>query len=878
MLSGQVSAIDEYVKGKPRRYEIRLEVSKRNVMVTAHTTAYFPLFRSDMVYGRIRPLTEHETSSLRRAPSSNPFLSVVEPEKPREVEYIFTDPPRVEIVVLPTTVEDYCGRALGKKRYREKMDMYHSILHYAKSEDKIVDFVHDWASRYILHRSKEILLEVAVVPGVVRGIEEYVAKSFLSLWYRDNLDRQLILLGIETKEREDYPYTILDMIKQLQKNPYVVPQITLVKAQHLQESTPEKILCGEIVRWLWNDHFSFGHSYTEEAFLLKAYPNITPAIATLLTSEYRILCREGKIYFDYAYAAERVIIDNVLRLAPLSFPPLPLHFDDRISEEQKRAVELVTSQGVSILTGGPGTGKCLAPYVEVRMYRGDTKRAEQVKVGDLLRGMDDVPRVVVATGTGYGQMYRVASLDGSLHFTCNDEHVLTIMHDGIIKDVPLLEYPSGALLLSIDGRTHTFTIEKAPHGPFSGFEVDGDGRYVLANGLVTHNTTILRTIIENYDKYARPYELVSFTGKAVARANQVLKRLLARTIHRNLGSYKNEGVSIIVEEGSMVSSHLLAKLLQHHIAVQIIFVGDPDQLFPSSWGSPMVELIKSKRIPTVTLTANYRQGSDAANGIIINTNLLRLGKDFDWVPTNNFNIVEGDLAEVLGVISFLHNNGVTYDKMTVLTPYTTKFTHTYTDVAKHMQQLYLSTNQNVKDSTGRSWFMGDRVMLTKNITPLEIYNGMEGVVVCLGVDRITVDFGELNGRHDFLLQGSKTFGEEASGDEKTVSVLVHAYCLSIDKSQGSEYEVVIFYIPYHATPSSFLNRNRTYVALSRGKKHVIYVGKLTTLTASARRKAPSRRNSIIASLSSLPAIETQAMTMQEEEDDYCDIIDLEEVY
>lgn len=850
-LAGQVVVPEPFVKGRPRRYEVALEGLDTHVMITLHTTKYFPLSKGDMINGIVR-----RVPSLRKNRVTGEDVD----------EYLFLYPPRVEIPLLPTSVEKYCYFAT--KDNGAKFKMYANITKSAGGEENIVDFVHDWASRYALHRSPEILAEV-------ENIEAFQAKAFLNLWYRDNLDRQLILMDIDNDARDAYPYTILEMIRQLQDNPYAVPQITLRKAQELQESTPEKMLCGEIVRWLWNDHFSFGHSYIDENRLLSAFSSITPSIATLLMKEYRIVAKGGKIYFDYAYAAEQVIIENVKRLAPLSFPPLDLQFEAHLSLEQRKAVELVTGKGISILTGGPGTGKCLAPYEEVALYHGDyrkgllreKKRADQVCVGDVLCGMYGTPRVVTAIGSGEGPLYRVSALDTSLSFVCNDEHILTVFYQDEIVDVPLLDCPQDALLLVRKNQgfsTHPFEVVEAGYGPFSGFEVDGDGRYLLANGIVTHNTTILRTIIQNYDRVQRPYELVSFTGKAVAHANEVLQKIVARTIHRNLGSLKRTQYAIIIEEASMVASHLLAKLLEHHVAAQIIFVGDIDQLTPLSWGSPMLQLLRSRRVPVVTLTANYRQGSDSANGIVINTTLLRQGKDFNWVSTSNFNILKGDLSTVLETISFLHGNGISHDRFTVLTPYTSKHVNVYSEITKHVQRLYFPTDPlcKVKDSNGRFFYLGDRVMLTKNITELNIFNGMEGKVTAFRPDCIEVDFGLLNGRHNFSLQVKKEFGEEATKDI-TVGILVHAYCLSIDKSQGSEYDVVIFYIPYEAIPTSFLNKNRTYVALSRGKKHVIFVGNIDTFTASARRKAPYRRNNLIEPLESLPVVDKEDFVMEE---------------
>lgn len=179
-----------------------------------------------------------------------------------------------------------------------------------------------------------------------------------------------------------------------------------------------------------------------------------------------------------------------------------------------------------VLTGPPGQGKCLAPETRLLLHtsnqRGRVVQNFQVKVGSQLLGPDGLPRTVLSVTKGRGPLRRIIpskKSQGWSPWVCNDVHVLTLFDKKAhyLFDIALDEYlrvggPQRAdwLLVRISPETGrpfdvcTFRIEDAGIGDYFGFTLNGDGRFLLDDFTVTHNTTVLlqasQTIAESTKK------------------------------------------------------------------------------------------------------------------------------------------------------------------------------------------------------------------------------------------------------------------------------------------------------------------------------------------------------------------------------------------
>jgi thymidine kinase len=149
------------------------------------------------------------------------------------------------------------------------------------------------------------------------------------------------------------------------------------------------------------------------------------------------------------------------------------------------------------------SSKCLARGQLVASSRG-VLPVEQIVVGDCVFDEDSVPRAVVKIHNGYGPAFHVQA--GAYEYVVNDEHLITLCDEyGALLDVPakhcadyLDSYPAH-WSVSLTGRQPAPVVTQiAPH-EFVGLEVAGGGRFVLANGVVTHNTTSMAAIIERYN-------------------------------------------------------------------------------------------------------------------------------------------------------------------------------------------------------------------------------------------------------------------------------------------------------------------------------------------------------------------------------------------
>jgi hypothetical protein len=139
------------------------------------------------------------------------------------------------------------------------------------------------------------------------------------------------------------------------------------------------------------------------------------------------------------------------------------------------------------------------------------------------------------------------------------------------------------------------------------------------------------------------------------------------------------------------------------------------------------------------------------------------------------------------------------------------------------------------------YIVGDRVMMTKNNYDIGLFNGDEGIVVDITLDSLVVEFKD-NQRKRFRLY---TKDEQYSYSEKqkefslSVNVLIHAFALTIHRSQGSENNYIIFYLPPNAK-GSFITRNLIYTAITRPQCAIWIVGDLLKLREGICRPTPLR--------------------------------------
>ena len=299
-----------------------------------------------------------------------------------------------------------------------------------------------------------------------------------------------------------------------------------------------------------------------------------------------------------------------------------------------------------------------------------------------------------------------------------------------------------------NGRKQTrqqFRVKHLGEGNYCGFELDGDGRFLLGNFIVTHNTTIIEQLVENLDSRDVNYAIVAYTGKAVCRIEEgVRSSTKPMTIHRLCygGWTKTKPFDhLIIDEASMLTVPLLSMIydkFQHNFALTL--VGDVNQLPPIEWGFIFDQILKSKLFPTYFLTKNLRVCDNGSkDGIVINcgkiAKIMEIRKDdtrakfqildIDFYLGDNFRMTPGGLKSVNLTLKRITNTGVRSKDVVIITP----FNRHLPSLNQIGQDHFILDKSQEIISNGRVFYRQDIVMMTKNNYPIKVMNGTTGEVI-----------------------------------------------------------------------------------------------------------------------------------------------------
>jgi exodeoxyribonuclease V alpha subunit len=285
---------------------------------------------------------------------------------------------------------------------------------------------------------------------------------------------------------------------------------------------------------------------------------------------------------------------------------------------------------------------------------------------------------------------------------------------------------------------------------------------------------------------------------------------------------------IIVDEASMLDLSLTASLLRSiKRGARLILIGDSDQLPSVGAGNVLADLIASERIRTIRLTEIFRQSGESL--IITNAHLINEGtspiinradSDFFFVRRES----ERDIAETVADLiekRLPKTYGIDIrEKIQVITP--SKKGSAGVEVMNNILQDRLNPKTGFKREHGSHGLIfreGDRVMQTVNNYDIEWEkNGVQGLGLFNG------DIGvieEINEKREKLRIRFDDRVAEYGFD--MLEELELAYAITVHKSQGSEYPVVI--IPMYACAPMLMARNLLYTAVTRAKSMVILVGR-----------------------------------------------------
>ncbi len=392
------------------------------------------------------------------------------------------------------------------------------------------------------------------------------------------------------------------------------------------------------------------------------------------------------------------------------------------------------------------------------------------------------------------------------------------------------------------------------------------GVFVLTGGPGTGKTTVTKGILTVLEKAGCRILLAAPTGRAAKRLAESSGHP-ALTVHRlleyqpdgsgfNFGKNDSEPLdaeAIIIDEASMLDITLMYHLLK---AVpggcRLIFVGDVDQLPSVGPGSVLKDIIRSKKMPVVRLENVFRQAE--VSPIVRNAHRINHGQmpefaersDFEFVGFDNEFMAADYVAQLYGKIAAEH--GLQY--VQVLSPMH-KNPCGVQNLNKVLQQ-HLNPPAADKGELvlpgGAVLREGDKVMQIRNNYEKEVFNGDIGRIVRIDGGNVTVAYDD-GGKPVFTsfeqeyeyagISGNKVVYTSAETDE-----LQLAYAMSVHKSQGSEYPVVILLmVPGHYI---MLQRNLFYTAVTRAREKVVIVGSKKAVQTAVLNDKTRKRYSLLA--------------------------------
>lgn len=381
---------------------------------------------------------------------------------------------------------------------------------------------------------------------------------------------------------------------------------------------------------------------------------------------------------------------------------------------------------------------------------------------------------------------------------------------------------------------------------------------IITGGPGTGKTTIIKAITEcyaqinnlDYDGLTDKLALLAPTGRASKRMSESTL-LPASTIHRFLKWDKDNNCFmvneydkakcklVIIDEVSMIDVCLFASLLEGlEDDIKLILVGDYNQLPSVGPGQVLKDLIESDVIDTVHLDLLYRQdensyiptlASEIKNGYL-GENFLQTTSDYTFLRCNSVSIK----ANLQTIVKQILDKGYDYKRLQLLAPMY-KGENGIDLLNKILQDIF-----NPKDDNKREIKVGDvifrendKILQLVNMPDDNVYNGDIGVIKYIKYantskskkNEIYVDYD----------------GNLVKYTPKDFINIKHGFIISIHKSQGSEFEMVV--MPIASSYGRMLYRKLIYTGITRAKKKLILIGDPKAFISSVENNNEYKRNS-----------------------------------
>ncbi len=373
--------------------------------------------------------------------------------------------------------------------------------------------------------------------------------------------------------------------------------------------------------------------------------------------------------------------------------------------------------------------------------------------------------------------------------------------------------------------------------------------FIITGGPGTGKTTVVNAIIKIY-RSLHPDDTIQIcapTGRAAKRIGELTKQH-ADTIHRYLGwdletntFSHNEfdplsGDFLIVDEFSMVDCQLL-----HHLLLatksfkKILLIGDDQQLPPVSPGDVLRDLLELNKIATISLVNIHRQSADSGiiplcsdirQGILNENNLVNKS-DVSFIECRNVEVKD----YILNIAQKALAKGMSVQDIQVLAPMYAGVAgiNRLNEALRELFNPHIDWHDEVL--IGQTIYrVKDKILQLKNQPKDDVYNGDIGILEAIVRD-------EDDDKAFKLIVNFE--GNMVTYTNANFANLTHAYCISVHKSQGSEYNLVI--MPIINDYKIMLRKRLIYTGISRAKDSLILLGDINALRKGVHRVEQSKR-------------------------------------